>query len=191
MFSNPLDPEDAGSSAAVNSFEVDAVSSFEVDTNPVVKFVNPMTAGAFEDDDSYHSPQEPTRDSDSSAADGTHTYPRNPEAGEPLIECARREWERNGAPTIAESSVQLRGRCWFVLAERWEDRFGLAYTPQPASTAGLGDAMAVGTQSLVTFSRMRRKMEQAKDVRASKTEVEATLHWKERKAFMTRKTQIS
>lgn len=56
---------------------------------------------------------------------------------------------------------------------------------------GLSDAMAVGTQSLVTFSRMRRKMEQAKDVRASKTEVEATLHWKERKAFMTRKTQIS
>ena len=33
-------------------------------------------------------------------------------------------------------------------------------------------------------------LEEAKDVRASKTEVEATLHWKERKAFMTRNTQI-
>jgi hypothetical protein len=44
---------------------------------------------------------------------------------------------------------------------------------------------------MVTASRMRRKLEEAKDVRANKSEIEATLQWKERNAFMTRKTEIS
>eukprot|EP01043_Picozoa_sp_COSAG02_P003263 COSAG02_NODE_79_length_40228_cov_18.435762_18_plen_636_part_00 len=121
-------------------------------------------------------------------ADGKHRYPRSPEAGEPLIERARRVWECNGAPANAESAKLLGGRCWFVLSELWEDRFGSLYTPQKAQP---GDSMATGIQSMVTASRMRRKLEEAKDVRANKSEIEATLQWKERNAFMTRKTEIS
>ena len=121
--------------------------------------------------------------------DGKQRYPRSPEAGEPLIERARRVWECNGAPANAESAKLLGGRCWFVLSELWEDRFGTVYTPQKANFSG--DSMATGIQSMVTASRMRKKLEEAKDVRANKSDLEATLQWKERNAFMTRKTTIS
>jgi hypothetical protein len=124
-------------------------------------------------------------------ADGEHTYPRNPEEGEPLIERARRVWQCNGEPATAESARQLGGRCWFVLSERWEDRFGMLYEPPKATEAGGAEGVAMGLQSIVTASRMRRKLEESKDERASASELEGTLKWKERNAFMTRKTQIS
>jgi hypothetical protein len=118
-------------------------------------------------------------------ADDLEPYPLHPQPGEPLIERARMVWECVGSPASEASASQLGGQCWLLLSEMWEDRFGKPYRkPKRGETLS-------GLQSLLTATAMKQKFEQNHDRLASEQEVQDTLHWKERKAFMTRKTTIS
>lgn len=121
----------------------------------------------------------------SQEVDELELYPLHPQAGEPMIERARMLWECAGSPATETAAKLLGGQCWLLLSEMWEDRFGKPYRkPKTGETPS-------GLQSLLTAAAMKQKFKHNHERLASGQEVEDTLHWKERKAFMTRKTTIS
>eukprot|EP01046_Picozoa_sp_COSAG06_P006102 COSAG06_NODE_283_length_18377_cov_8.509301_6_plen_2777_part_00 len=136
---------------------------------------------------------------EAAAAEDEREYPVQPQAGEPLIERARMVWECAGSPQSEASASQMGGQCWVLLSGMWEDRFGKPYrkeqyeaaAAQQSGGGGGGGSGFTDMHSLLTAASMKQKFDQNHQRLASEQQVEETLQWKERKAFMTRKTQIS
>ena len=108
-------------------------------------------------------------------------------------------WECAGSPQSEASASQMGGQCWVLLSGMWEDRFGKPYrkeqyeaaAAQQSGGGGGGGSGFTDMHSLLTAASMKQKFDQNHQRLASEQQVEETLQWKERKAFMTRKTQIS
>jgi hypothetical protein len=109
----------------------------------------------------------------------------NPEEAEPLIQLAHRKWQQGGEARTLYSARSLGGQCWLDMSERWYDMYGFHYDPErhpPESFQKL--------HAEVTSERIKAMMS-VQDVEMGGAEdLKASLVWREKNAFMSRKTDF-
>ena len=108
--------------------------------------------------------------------------------GTPMIELARLRWQAEGAAQTAARAADLGGRCWFELSVRWKAAYGFAYDPAQHAD---GKSLA-GLSAVMTTAQMADKFKvQETETMASVDDLQDAMQWKERNAFMTRKTTMA